>query len=268
MAPALLNAPHGLQAMPRAWAHYAQSPCRNTTSALHGHGFNVCGNCTEMTEQQHWYKLAKARMEKAPPDRAQETNRWRDFWTRLCQLCEEREQLLVHQRNGTGANLFAIAPPGNQNQMVNYPVNTCICLNDGLAREKYCKPHRKVHWDSIRTGNNGMVQVRNRNKEWLRTVAVDNNGVLCRASAARLVSRAGADPNRYNRGCRCGREINPNNNAQVYLCMVCEGIWEVQAMAWPPVKPPTNAHLTHGMTVDAHGNRELRLSRPRAAHTW
>lgn len=207
----------------RPLAHYDKTNC---TNANHDDPFTVCGNCVEMTEHSKWYTMAKKRMVEAPPEAGDETTRWRGFWTRLCRLCEHREQFLWHERQGHIG--LAIAAPPNSNATQQYPDNTCTCVAELTPPGKRCAPHWKDYWDLTRPP---LVAARIANREWLRTVARDAAGVLCRASNARLLARWTNLNNTYYRGCRCGRDIQSNLVPLVYLCMACEGIWQVTQMA-------------------------------------
>ena len=51
----------------RVAAHYRQRVCQQAVSVHHAPGHMVCGQCVDAAEDKHWYKLAVARMNKAPP---------------------------------------------------------------------------------------------------------------------------------------------------------------------------------------------------------
>jgi hypothetical protein len=249
--------------------NYAQLPCINITR--HGPGHTVCYHCTRMSENLQWYKLAYARIIRQPPAPANETNQWRGFLTRMCVLCEQREQYLIASRRlGGVVTVPQLAPPPAQRLLMqDYPFNTCTCLKT-LNQGRRCRDHRKDHWDQIRPR---LVQQRNLNKRWLfETVEYAPPPANVRlglrtASAARRLNRTSLAPGFGSRGCRCGREVTTAAPA-MWQCMACEGIVEV-----------TGTHMTNPMVLAAPPNAQqqvnsasvgapLAMRQPRAAATW
>jgi hypothetical protein len=248
--------------------HHAQLPCINTTTR-HPPGRTVCYHCNRMNENLHWYKLAYARIIRQPPAPANETNQWRGFLTRMCVLCEQREQYLIAARRTGGILTMPTLAPlaGQRLRMENYPFNTCTCRKT-LDQGRRCRDHRKDHWDQIRTQ---LVQRRNLNKRWLFETAKYNPGGvrlgLRTASAARRFNRTSLAPGFGLRGCRCGREVTTVAPV-MWQCMACEGIIEV-----------TGTHMTNAMVRAAPPNAQqqinsasvgaqLAMRQPRAAATW
>ena len=174
-------------------AYYTQLPCRNLAAApphvkiSHGALFTVCGYCADCTKTHPWHKQAIARMTKPPPAVAvYETKKWRGFWTRMCNVCEDRENRLYRQRRPVGGLIAPPAPPAAA-LMANYPRNTCTCrktLEDDAV--KRCAGHRRARWEWLRNAMPGAppppgsgepqlygaLAQRAANMEWLRTTAL------------------------------------------------------------------------------------------------
>ena len=217
---------------------------------------SVCRYCIAATESLPWFKQAQAYfVAKQPHD--SHSNVSRHFLTRLCRLCEEREMILLNQRDDDDDE-NAISPPAptaaQQNAMVDYPLNTCICkkaaLDDGLR----CKKHRRARYAAVMPGLNAQ---RVANREWLRRVELDANGVAVRRTdpgemrqldIRREGNRRPGRPQipQLMRACRCGADPTDDfRRAQVLLCMSCEGIVHVHQPELPPLPldPNTAPHL-------------------------
>jgi hypothetical protein len=225
----------------------------NPQSGIH----SICRYCIAATESLPWFKQAQAYfVAKQPHD--SHSNVSRHFLTRLCRLCEEREMILLNQRDDDDDE-NAIPPPpaptaAQQNAMVDYPLNTCICkkaaLDDGLR----CKKHRRARYAAVMPRLNAQ---RVANREWLRRVELDANGVTVRRTdpdemrqldIRREGNRRPGRPQRPQlmRACRCGADsIDDVRRAQVLLCMSCEGIVHVHQPELPPLPldPNTAPHL-------------------------
>jgi hypothetical protein len=166
--------------------------------------------------------------------------------------------ILLNQRDDDDDE-NAIPPPpaptaAQQNAMVDYPLNTCICkkaaLDDGLR----CKKHRRARYAAVMPRLNAQ---RVANREWLRRVELDANGVTVRRTdpdemrqldIRREGNRRPGRPQRPQlmRACRCGADsIDDVRRAQVLLCMSCEGIVHVHQPELPPLPldPNTAPHL-------------------------
>jgi hypothetical protein len=256
-----LNRPIALLALHPA-TFYQQTPC---PSRVHGGAFTVCGNCIDGIKYEHWYKLAKARITKSPPgsifinNRARhdrETNRWLGFRTRLCGLCEKREQYLIIRRQGQISLLTRNPPPAAERaRMENYPTNTYACLSD-LNASKRCGEHRRSRFF------NTLVHLRNVNKEWLRTTTISlDRTATWTANAIRLERRK-----RMTNGCLLrGREVVDGRPPKVLQCMACEGIIQITLMtqAYHNTHPPL--HPRFHVNSSTPGG-PLALRRDRFAH--
>jgi hypothetical protein len=217
--------------------YYDQSDCAQR-SALHAPGYTVCANCVEATEDEHWFKLAKAKICNPPPDNKpsgrRETKRWRGFWTHMCRTCEQSEQYLIRFREGYGGVLVVHPSPARQALMQNYPRNTCTCLWR-LRNARRCKPHYRQHWANLKAI---LEPKRNENAEWLRTLARHpTTGQSWTANSTRQDNRYYIRNGCMLRACRCGREVT-RQKPEAYQCMACEGIIQVTPMPLP-LDPPT-----------------------------
>lgn len=242
---------------------------------LHPPGHTVCGQCHDSVDHQHWNKLALARIQKRPQRNSfmgaggdREEKAWRGFRTRMCGICEMREQYLIRARllaiAGVGTATTRVPPMALRQRMENYPRNTCTCLWELEQGQRLCIRHRKSLWDTFSQAAGQRVDVRNQNREWLRTSATNPlNGVLCTARNARLQNRDMCAPGFQLRACRCGDEVTAGV-PEVYQCMGCEGIIQVTPLAVaPPLIPPINPAL-----LDNSANQPVnpfRLRRPRHA---
>ena len=241
---------------------YGQNPCTNTTTR-HGPGHTVCYHCNHMNENLHWYKLAFARIVRQPPAPANETTQWRGFLTRMCVLCEQREQYLIAARRPAGvARVLALAPTAAERiWMEDYPFNTCTCRKN-LDRGRRCRDHRKDHWDDLRTQ---LVQQRNANKRWLFETA-EHNGLLT-ANDARRFNRTSLAPGFGLRGCRCGREVTTAAPV-MWQCMACEGIIEVTGTEMTNIMVMANPPNAQQQINSASLGAPLAMGQPRSAQTW
>ena len=245
--------------------YYDQLNCAQNLPE-HPPGFTVCGNCQEATQDLRWYKLAKAKIVKPPPNNKpwgrRETKRWRGFLTRMCRTCELREQYLIRDREGHPGHAPATHPPAiQQAQMRDYPRVTCTCLWM-LQSPRRCRQHYRLHWTALKPQ---LEQDRNTNAEWLRTTTLHpGTGMLWTANQAREDDRYYLRNRRMLRACRCGREVT-QREPEVYQCMACEGIVQVTAMsdAYRTAHPPAGLQLVNSATPGAR----LALQRARSMAT-
>ena len=110
----------------------------------------VCFHCNSMYKNSQWYRSAYNRITRRPPLRGNEPEHWRGFLTRMCTLCEEREQYLVASRRAGGGGIPALGPTNAQRQrMEDYPSNTCTCLSALQENRRLCRTHRSHLHDSL-----------------------------------------------------------------------------------------------------------------------
>ena len=250
---------------PHPPAYYSQTPCVDNLPE-HAPGFTVCANCVGATEGEHWFKLAKAKMANDPPDNKpggrRETKRWRGFWTRMCRLCERREQYLIKAREGQPGHIPVAHPPqAVQDQMKDYPRNTCTC-EWHFKQPRRCRQHFRLHWLALKPT---LEHQRNMNMEWLRTSSLHPAGQhLWTANQTRLNNRYYIRNRCMLRACRCGREVT-QRDPEVYQCMACEGIIETtpMALAYMHTFPPTPAQQLNSASPGA----PFALGRYRSART-
>lgn len=137
---------------------------------LHPAGFNVCRYCVAAVEDEHWFKLATTCIRKKPPAGA-EDDRSRHYLTRVCRLCEHREETLLSQLapNGPHGAPNRIPPQKLPTQfarssMANWPRSRCTYEKKGLYMRVRCHPNRRDFWDRVRARNvnpTELVVVRN-----------------------------------------------------------------------------------------------------------
>lgn len=253
----------GLPATPYDPEH-GQLPCDNSTTR-HGAAYSVCHHCNNMYKNTQWYKVAVSRIERKPPAPKAELDHWRGFLTRMCTLCEQREQYLVASRRLGGVRSVALNLPdlADRARMKNYPVNTCTCRHT-IDEGRLCRRHRKDQWDRARAR---VVAQRNANMTWLHESAhyggypLGGNDFLRRASERRRTDRDLSRNNCIKRGCRCGREVTAAE-PQVYQCMACQGIVQVTEMSNMHIiaNPPNALQQVNSSSAGGH----LRIPRDRS----
>ena len=258
-----MNARHFVPGVPLGgpFGPYAQHPCGGVNCAPH----TLCYHCNRILENEMWYKLAAARIMREPPTPANETNHWRGFLTRMCQLCERREQYLIFAR-WNWAVVPPLAPaPAQRALMYDYPWNTCTCknrLDDGVL----CRPERQDHWNTLR---DQLVQRRNDAKNWLFRIAIGTPPLrplhLRTAKRRRRERRIALTHQHCLRACRCGDEVT-DQAPVVWQCMACEGIIEANranglTFAQVGMRQPTPDERTNSATPW----RPLRFHRPVSA---
>jgi len=228
--------------------------CRHQDHATNQRTHRICRYCIAATEDQQWFKLAqKYFVAKQPRD--SHSNVSRHFLTRLCRVCEEREMILLNQRNQNDNALRPPLPPlAQRNAMVDWPRNTCTCKKAALDPSTRCRPHRREHYAATMPRLNAQ---RVANREWLQRVELDATGTprfrenpddIRRLDIHREGERRRGRLQRPQlmRACRCGADpVGDVDQAQVLLCMSCEGIVHVHhppEFDAPPL-PPTPPHL-------------------------
>jgi hypothetical protein len=172
-------------------------------------GFNVCRYCIAAAEDEHWFKLATTYFTKKPPAAA-EDNRSRYYLTRLCRLCEHREETLLAQLEGTAPNSI---PPQSlptlaaRRSMADWPSNRCVCERNTLYSGVKCLPHRREFWDRQRPN---YARDKARNKQYLIHTVRDGNQRVD-ATVDEMDERRA---NGLWRACRCGevreRRVQPD----------------------------------------------------------
>ena len=205
----------------------------------------MCRYCIAATEDKPWFKQATTYFRKKPSAYA-ESNRSRHYLTRLCRLCEHREEVLLAQLEGTAPNSI---PPQRlpsqfqRNLMAEWPRNRCTCEKLGLYNNVRCFPHRRDRWDTMRVR---FVAAKRRHKNYLiHTKRVGDRRVD--ATANEMKDRI--DNGRW-RACRCGEEpVATTAEATVMQCMCCKGIVHFVAIPGGPqpafgTPPPPNITFT------------------------
>lgn len=183
---------------------------------LHGPHFQVCGYCRDHIKYERWMQRALTRIGDYPPDN--ETADYPGFLTRMCRLCQEREQLLVRGRWGAAGGLVLPPMPANTNEMNDFPTNTCTCKWH-LRRGVFCLEHRK---SIVQQAMEALTATRNVTLAFLQDSALNQaTGVTHRTLRERRVGREDAC---LYRACRCGRDPVPMAQATVFQCMACEGV--------------------------------------------
>lgn len=225
-----------------AFDHFTWKIC-NDRHPAHRSGFNVCRYCVAAAEDERWFKLATTYFTKKPPAAA-EDNRSRYYLTRLCRLCEHREETLLAQLDGTAPNSI---PPQSlptlaaRRSMADWPSNRCVCERNTLYSGVKCLPHRREFWDRQRPN---YARDKARNKQYLIHTVRDGNQRVD-ATVDEMDQRRA---NGLWRACRCGEDpVATTAEAVVMQCMSCEGIVHFRgvpggpqpAFGTPPTPAPT-----------------------------
>jgi hypothetical protein len=214
--------------------------------------FHVCRYCIAATEYEQWFKLANTYLLKKPKPEA-ETNRSRHFLTRLCRLCEVREEtLLGHlQTNAPATRVMNLPTQAQRDLMAHWPDNRCTCLRTALYNGIRCGTHRRPQWEREKPA---LLARRARKKNYL--IDIEQNAHRHRipsTPATQLRRRL----NRLWRACRCGADpVATLDAALVMQCMSCEGIVHVRPGGTQPAVITTsrserrqNSYTTPGLFV-------------------
>jgi hypothetical protein len=185
--------------------------------------FNVCRYCIASTEAKRWFKLARKHFVEKPPQRKENlpNKNSRYFLTRLCRLCEVREELLLDQLQHPQHNILPVNRPSPREQslMARYPVNRCTCQRRTLYVEVRCDMHRKVMWDCLKTD---VIAQKAENRHFLVNIEQNDHGQRVQSTVETQVRR---NEDGLWRACRCGADpVATTEEAVVMQCMGCEGI--------------------------------------------
>lgn len=237
--------PHGpCSADTNVHAHWHEHPCAIGVQC--GGLRGVCGACHNDTVSRPWAnttRLAIGRINPPPQPPggwpAGAPAAWTGFLTRLCKACEGAEQAKYHfylNNQGTVTTMAARPAPALFAQM-NWPVITCTCdwQLGRIGPVPALGPALDPRWcyDDVRARRDDLIQTRNLVDAWLRTAARDVNGRTCHVSGHRLNSRLSRRRASY-RACRCGAEVDTTiANAEVWMCMACQGLWHVALPGTP-----------------------------------
>jgi hypothetical protein len=211
----------------------------------------------------------------------------------------EQEKIDINIRRtqaagGVVPNLFAAT--------WDYPWNTCTCIKaigwPGPALQPPTLPGRHAGQPPLRptTGARGrerncigddpanscydsvlnnLVARRDANDLWLQSISRPKAGVLCRASPSTKRARNKAKSSSH-RACTCGGNASDTqpHNAEVLMCMACEGLWCLIQRGTPGSKyqaprrsPRRNAPSGGDALRNARGVGDMRLGRPVAPYT-
>jgi hypothetical protein len=173
----------------------------------HRNRHSMCRYCIAAAEDQPWFRRAYDFIAQNNPTPATESNVSSHFLTRMCRLCEYREEVLLAQL-GSSAPGAPAPPPGlvppqhhpTQDELdwvSDWPTNRCTCEKKGLYTGIMCLPHRKRHWEKSKRQ---LVYRMKRNRQYLmNTERV--NGARVNLTVPTALRRA--HQNLY-RACRCG----------------------------------------------------------------
>lgn len=193
--------------------------CWNNHNAQYG----VCRYCIAAIEDQRWFKTDRGYITRRPIAASPlGRSRSRHYLTRLCRLCEQREEELLRQIQHISQfppSLGSLPTQVEQDRMLHYPDKRCNCtapLDQGIR----CLRDRRGHW-AIRKRT--QLRTKATNKAFLERLAFD--ATLGQAVVASRDQRASRMENGTSRACRCGREpVASIAQATVMQCMACEGI--------------------------------------------
>lgn len=219
-------------------------------ASFHGQGqsHTVCRYCIASTEDELWYKIAATHFQGKPPANIENNNSCRYFLTRLCLLCEWREHQLQLQLQAIPP--LALPPAGPtqnaQNQMAQWPINTCTCWRKTINAGVRCRRHRREFWNANRPH---FVAERKANRSFLTGIEQD-------AQNQRIPALPGTQTRRENAGlqraCRCGADpVATVAQATIMQCMGCEGI--VHFGNPPPMPTPPAPHLLRQNSLTTPG---------------
>lgn len=216
-------------------------PCVGThPGATH----DVCRYCIAATEEQLWFQRARDYIVmNNPPTDGAEHNRSPHYLTRLCRLCEHREEVLLDQLENTAPYLLPLQYRVTQAQkdwMQDWPRNRCTCEKKGLYNGTRCLPHRKKFWEEFKKQNSAK---RRRNRTYLINIEQGPNQTRIPSTA---VNRARRVTHGLHRACRCGADpVATIQEAVVMQCMACQGIVHVDFTPGglqPAFLTPPNTH--------------------------
>jgi hypothetical protein len=197
--------------------NFMHTPCvRRIAHGLNNH--DVCRYCIAAAEDEHWFKLATTYF-RGKPSPSAEHNRSRYYLTRLCRLCEAREETLLTQLLGQAPlQVQQLPSQAARTWMSDWPRNRCACERRGLYSGVRCLPHRKERWDHVRPV---FVDAKRHNMEYLINT-VRNNGRRVDATANQKAIR---NQQGLYRACRCGEDpVATIAEATVMQCLSCEGV--------------------------------------------
>lgn len=202
-------------------------------TGAHARGHSMCRYCIAATEDQPWFKKAYNYIvaNNPAPTQHAESNRSSHYLTRMCRLCEYREEVLLAQLGGNAPGApFVPPPPGlvppqnhpTQDELdwvSDWPTNRCTCEKKGLYNGILCLPHRKQQWMDFKKENDVK---RRHNRKYLMNTEADQQGDRVDSTQATKNHRRAA---KLHRACRCGSDpVATIAEATVMQCMACEGI--------------------------------------------
>jgi hypothetical protein len=213
--------------------------------------FNVCRYCIASTESKPWFKLARKHFVEKPPQRKDTLphKHSRYFLTRLCRLCEAREEQLLDELQNPQHHILPVnrQSPREQRLMTRYPNNRCRCQRTTLYVGVRCDTHRRVMWDSLKTD---VLAQKAANMQFLVNSEQNDQGQRVQSTVETQMRR---NHEGLWRACRCGADpVATPEEAVVMQCMGCEGI----------VHFPPNAGLQPAVAAE-NQLRENSMSAPR-----
>jgi hypothetical protein len=206
---------------------------------------DVCRYCIAAAEDQLWFRRARDYIVmNNPPTTNNENNRSPHYLTRLCRLCEHREEILLDQLLPSAPNPLPLQyhPTQAQKDLMNsWPKNRCTCEKKGLYNGTRCLPHRKKFWEEFKKQN---AAKRRRNRTYLINIEQGPNRTRIPSTAAHRDNRV---TRKLYRACRCGADpVATLEEAVVMQCMACQGIVHFDATPGGTqpdfLTPPAAAH--------------------------
>lgn len=206
---------------------------RKGCTGTHANRHTMCRYCIAAAEDQPWFRNAYEYIAANNPPLTlnEENNRSSHYLTRMCRLCEYREEILLVQLGGRAPGAPLVAPPPGlvplqtnptQTQIdfaSDWPTNRCTCEKLGLYNGILCLPHRKRHWQEFKKHND---RRRTRNRMYLINTERDGEGNRIDATA---LTKRHRNTRKLRRACRCGADpVATIDEATVMQCMACEGI--------------------------------------------
>jgi len=208
---------------------------RRRCTGMHVNDHRMCRYCIAATEDQKWFRKAYDYIAtNNPPTGGSESNRSSHYLTRMCRLCEYREEILLAQLGGRPPNAPNVPIPPWIVPLQNHPTqaeldwssswpsNRCTCEKKGLYNGILCLPHRKKHWEDFKKQNDVK---RRHNRNYLINTERDGNGNRVNVTPQTIARRRPNLLRRLHRACRCGEDpVDTLAEATVMQCMACEGI--------------------------------------------
>jgi hypothetical protein len=238
----------------RMRVHFWHHPCdvksrlRQRPRERH-HCYGVCRYCVAAVERHPWHTAVVNDFQGLQPHNST-SNNTNHFLTRMCGICEEREIRLLNQRTNVNNAVGHVAPPqAMQDEMEDYPENSCTCKKAILDTRHLCLGHRREHYFAKIPQ---LHAKRDLNRTWLQSIERVGGRLVRRTGAAQLralndrrTGVVGGGPILL-RACRCGEEpIDDIQEARVLQCMSCQGIVHVTPINPPQACHPTPAQLLH-----------------------